>query len=92
MPCPPTPEPLPECEAHAKALCKDAIPRGYTVCHKCVWSHRDDLIQEGCDFDGGHSAIIKFVCGAPPGLPTGECVERDVDHEREMTVELSRGI
>ena len=83
---------LADCEAHAKAMCADAIPQGYDACHKCVWGHREDLIQEGCDFDGGHSAITKFVCGTPPGLlASSECVEveRDVDHELEASMRLA---
>ena len=66
VPCPPTPEPLDECEEHAKAMCADAIPQGYDACHKCVWSHANDLLEEGCDWDGQHSAIVQYVCGSPP--------------------------
>ena len=64
-PAPPAPEPLAQCEAHAKAMCADATG-GYTGCHKCVWGHADDLEEEGCDFDGQHSAIVAAVCGSPP--------------------------
>ena len=66
VPQPPTPEPLAECEAHAKAMCESAV--GYDSCHKCVWSHASDLEEEGCDFDGQHSAIVAFACGSPPAI------------------------
>ena len=65
VPQPPAPEPLAECEAHAKAMC-GAPPVVYDACHKCVWGHASDLEEEGCDFDAQHSAIVAFVCGNPP--------------------------
>ena len=67
-PGPPQPEPLAECEAHAKAMCASSVPQGYAACHKCVWGHADDLKEEGCDFDSDHSQLVKFVCGSPPSL------------------------
>eukprot|EP00937_MAST-01D_sp_MAST-1D-sp2_P006076 g6076.t1 len=66
VPQPPAPEPLAECEAHAQAACAAAARQGYADCHKCVWSHANDLKEEGCDFDAQHSAIVAFVCGSPP--------------------------
>uniref|UniRef100_A0A7S2I188 Uncharacterized protein n=1 Tax=Haptolina brevifila TaxID=156173 RepID=A0A7S2I188_9EUKA len=88
VPCPPAPEPVAQCEEHAKAMCNASIPRGYAACHKCVFAHRDDLLEEGCDFDGQHSSIVRFVCGPAAGaaesnVGSDECV--DIEREVEVT-------
>jgi hypothetical protein len=65
-----------------------------------VWGHRDDLVEEGCDFDGEHSAIVEYVCGSPPEAATRrsslrvaqECVvvEREIEHgPRETRVDVA---
>jgi hypothetical protein len=71
-PCQPKPEPLAECEERAYNLCGDD-GKGYAACHKCVWSLRDDLIEQGCDFDGEHAAIVKFACAPKPAEAEGGC-------------------
>ena len=40
-----------------------------------------DLVEEGCDFDGEHAAIVRFVCGPKPG-------QGELDAVREQCVEI----